>query len=469
MHARRWPAALILAAVPLWLSAPSPGAAPPPLALHAPPVPPMASGRRVLRSLASTGAHPAAVVSMLAREPSPVLVLLRTRVRVGREGSAPALLPGYLRVPGRPESADGRAAAPMVGTGRRPATASPAKSRPRTAATSPPPGAEAVPAPVSGSPAPTSSPPSANSSPFVLGYYTQYTPTSAASQASLAAHAAQVTAIAPLWYSARADGTLHALGYQHAGVRAWCAARGVAIYPLVINGNGNDAILVNAGLRQQVIQALVDRAQADGYAGFNIDFEGLSNSDETGLDVFAADLARALHAVGKKLIVAVGPRTSNQNAYHAYNYQSLGRSADYVVLMTYDDHDNTSAPGPIAPMPWVDAVTRYAVAEMPASKILLGLAVYGYNWSANGAYEVHDPEAAAEAAQAGVPIAWDSAAAEATFTYVANGVTHTVWYENGYSDAFKIQLANQDHLGGVAIWRLGDEDEDLWTALRRLR
>lgn len=306
-------------------------------------------------------------------------------------------------------------------------------------------------------------------SPMVLGYYTQYTVNSVASQTSLAAHANQITAIAPLWYSLRADASLHGMGYNRAAVRAWSAQHGVLVYPLVINGGGNDAILLNPTLRSQAISTLVSLAQRDGYPGFNIDFEMLNNQDELGLNAFVAQLSAAMHQIGKKVIVAVGPRTSNFNPYHVYDYQSLGQSADAIVLMTYDHHDNTSAAGPVAPIGWVNQVVQYAVTQMPARKILVGLAAYGYNWSSNGAYEVHDYQAVNQAKSFGVPIQWNAAAGEDTYSYTANGVSHTVWFENGYTDVQKIALVSQYHLGGVAIWRLGDEDAHLWTALTALR
>ncbi len=304
--------------------------------------------------------------------------------------------------------------------------------------------------------------------PWVLGYYTQYSSNSVASQSSLAANLHTITAIAPLWYTYRANGSLHRMGYHRAIVRAYAASHGIGVYPLVTNAGTNDTILTNASIRNQVVASLTQLAVRDNYPGFNIDFEGLNYWDRQGMSAFVMALAHSLHPLGKVVTVAVIPKTVTDPYGRAYDFRVLGQYADKVVLMTYDHHDIGSPAGPVAPMGWVTQAVDYALTRMPAQKIVLGLAVYGYNWGSNGTtVEVHDLQAVHLAAAHGVPIQWNPADGESTFTYTSAGVNHTVWFENGYSDAAKIALATANHLGGVAIWRLGDEDPHLWTVLQQ--
>ncbi len=298
------------------------------------------------------------------------------------------------------------------------------------------------------------------SSPMVLGYYVP----GQAAWADLVAHASQITAIAPLWYSFKPTGPLNDLGAS-AAVTSWAHARHIAVYPIVINGYGNDNMLQNAALMQQDVATLVSLAETAGYDGFNIDFESLNNPDETGLDTFVAELAAGLHQEGKKLIVSVGPRTSSANGYHVYNYESLGSSADYVDLMLYDAHDNTGAPGPVAPLAWSGSIVRYAEATMPASKILVGLASYGYDWASTGSVEINDNQALSLAHQYGSTWVGGSTQ-EPEVVYTVNGVTHTVWFEDSASEAYKAVWVAQDHLGGVALWDLGEENAGVWPMLQ---
>ncbi|MHB1954106.1 MAG: glycosyl hydrolase family 18 protein [Sulfobacillus sp.] len=320
--------------------------------------------------------------------------------------------------------------------------------------------------PASTNPSVSQSSPVIQNKPWVLGYYTQYSPDSVASQNSLRANLNAVTAIAPLWYSYRADGSLVTMGYHRAFVRTYAVAHGIGVYPLVTNAGGNDTILTNATIRGQVVQSLTQMAVRDQYPGYNIDFEQLNYWDRQAMSDFVVQLADALNPLGKVVTVAVIPKTFTDPYGRAYDYHVLGQYADKVVLMTYDYHCIGSAAGPIAPIGWVTDAVNYALSRMPANKIVLGLAAYGYDWGSDGTtVEVHDQEAVSLAEDQGVPIQWNGAYQEPWFTYTSGGVSHTVWFENGYSDAFKIALAQQDHLGGVAIWRLGDEDSHLWAAL----
>lgn len=295
---------------------------------------------------------------------------------------------------------------------------------------------------------------------MVLGYYVP----GPAAWSDLVAHASQITAIAPFWYSFTVAGRLNNLGAS-AAVTQFAHAHGMQVYPIVINGYGNHNMFQSATTIANDVAALAHLAWADNYDGFNVDFESLNNPDETGLDTFVAELAAALHQEGKKLIVSVGPRTSDQNSYHVYNYRSLGASADYVDLMLYDLHDNGGPSGPVAPMAWVDSIVQYAEATIPAPKILVGLAGYGYNWAADGSTELSDTAALALASQYGSTWVGGSVdESEVTYTD-ASGYQHTVWFEDSTSEAYKVLLVGEGGLGGVALWDLGEENSGVWPML----
>ena len=49
--------------------------------------------------------------------------------------------------------------------------------------------------------------------------------------------------------------------------------------------------------------------------------------------------------------------------------------------------------------------------------------------------------------------------------YDQRGYRHEVWFENRFSLALKLDLANRYDLAGIAVWRLGFEDYSFWQTV----
>ncbi len=298
--------------------------------------------------------------------------------------------------------------------------------------------------------------------PFVLGYYLP----GSGSAESFGAHYAEIDAIAPLWFGIHADGSVqHRSGGSLATIVDLAHSHGRKVFVLVTN-MAQDRILVNATLRQTAVRNLVSAVLANHLDGVNIDFESIDGSDAQGLVDFVSAVHRLLAPHGLLTTVAVGPRSSTQLAISdesdAYNYAALGRVADYVVLMTYDEHCPPGGAGPIAGLPWTKNVVNYAVSQMPPSKILLGIAAYGYDWSQPGTPTVTASQAISQIDAGGVQLGWSQTAEE---PYYTSG-SHDVWFEDSYSAAPKFRLVTNDHLGGIALWYLGAEDSQFWPTVQ---
>jgi spore germination protein len=134
--------------------------------------------------------------------------------------------------------------------------------------------------------------------------------------------------------------------------------------------------------------------------------------------------------------------------------------------LAYDEHFSVS--GPVASIGFVRRVLNYAVTVMPRPKIKLGMAVYGYDWEVSGGMprSLTYKEAIEAARQHNATIVYDEQAQEPTFTYTANGSRHIVWFENARSFSAKLDLVFEYDLGGIAVWRLGQEDPRIWIVIR---
>lgn len=62
----------------------------------------------------------------------------------------------------------------------------------------------------------------------------------------------------------------------------------------------------------------------------------------------------------------------------------LGKAADYIVMMGYDEHwAGSSIAGSVASLPWVRDGLLELMKEVPSHKIILGVPYYTREWVTN--------------------------------------------------------------------------------------
>ncbi|HEY3247334.1 MAG TPA: glycosyl hydrolase family 18 protein [bacterium] len=225
------------------------------------------------------------------------------------------------------------------------------------------------------------------------------------------------------------------------------------------------SVLTSSQARDRTIRDILGLLDKYGYDGVSLDFENVSPNDRHALTAFVIRLAAAVHGRGKDISIAVPAKirddlTNDWNG--AFDYAALASAVEAIIVMAYDEHWDTSEPGPIASEPWVDAVAQFAASETDPAKVLLGVAFYGYAWPTKGAAEgISMREAVDRAKRAGVTIQWDSTA-KVPF-YKLPGFT--VYFEDARSVSRKMGIAKARALGGVAFWRLGQENPGVWSVL----
>ncbi len=334
-------------------------------------------------------------------------------------------------------------------------------------------GQGSTPSPTSGSTpsqgSTATTPPPATANETVLGYWVQR----GSSPSDYAANARDITEIGPLWYSVRTDGSVKQWWPSVVpSVVAEVHRNGGKVIALINNMGGSGTVLASASTRLAAVNNLVAIAQANHLDGFNIDFEGITGYSAQGLVAFMSELHSRLAPLGLETTIAVGPRASTNipagSLSAAYDYGALAPYVDQMVIMTYDMHGIGTAAGPVSSAPWAAGIVRYALNQgVPAHKILLGIADYGYNWSSQGTTSISDSAALRLAASVGAQVTLDPTSGEDHFTYVSQGVRHQVWFEDARSLPSKIAIVSADHLGGVALWVLGGEDTGYFPTLQK--
>ncbi len=170
-----------------------------------------------------------------------------------------------------------------------------------------------------------------------------------------------------------------------------------------------------------------------------------------------------MNAEGYTVSVALAPKVSSQQQgllYEGKDYAGLGAAANSVLLMTYEWGYTYGPPMAVAPINHVRRVVEYAVSEIPAEKIDMGIPNYGYDWQLpfkageTRARTIGNVEAVQQAIEVGAEIRFDETAQSPYYTYLADGQLHEVWFEDARSMKAKFDLIKEFNLRGAGYWQI---------------
>lgn len=225
-----------------------------------------------------------------------------------------------------------------------------------------------------------------------------------------------------------------------------------------------EALLGSVPRQETLLRQIKEILKEKGYGGLDVDFEYIRPELGAAYAAFVDRLRRELNSLGCSVLVALAPKTfAGQRGllYEAHDYAALGRAANGVLLMTYEWGYTAGPPMAVAPLDKVRQVVDYALTEIPAEKLFLGVPVYGYDWplpfreGVTRGESVSPQEALALARRHGAEIRYDETAQAPWFRYTAaGGREHEVWFEDARSSYAKFRLAAEKGLQGVGLWNL---------------
>ncbi|MGG3891237.1 glycosyl hydrolase family 18 protein [Metabacillus fastidiosus] len=221
-------------------------------------------------------------------------------------------------------------------------------------------------------------------------------------------------------------------------------------------------VLSSPEIRERLINNIYNLVKTKNYAGVNIDFERIRESERDLYSGFLRSLSERLRPERYYTSVAVPAKTSDDIPWlKGYDYGGIGAAVDFVFIMAYDWHEASSPPGPVAPIGEVRQTIEYALNHMRGNKIILGVPRYGYDWTmSDGAVEsaraVSVSRAVETAMKYQVPIQYSTEYQQPFFQYRdETGKRHIVWYEDARARAQKFQVVVDYRLRGVGAWQLG--------------
>ncbi len=295
-----------------------------------------------------------------------------------------------------------------------------------------------------------------------------YVPWDDASRASLALHIRELDWLVPGLISVTgADHHLTVFPDHQLDRLLASTPRPPAIVPMVQNvlngkwdGAGMAALMHDPKASAALLNRLEPQLAARGAIGVMFDFEELPASAQGDYLKFLAQ-AKQRYAAHRWLITLAVPVDNEE-----WNLGAYAKVADRLVLMDYDEHTTDAEAGPIASQQWFVDHLKAALAVVPRNKAIVGVGSYSYDWTGNGRGDtgsVEDSWLAAHDSEA--VIQFDKASGNPTFSYEENGDTHTVWFLDAVSAWNQLRASALEGVAGVALWRLGTEDPDVWKVL----
>ena len=300
-----------------------------------------------------------------------------------------------------------------------------------------------------------------------------------------------LTTIAPTWFSiADTEGNMTSLGsadyvsYAHrSGLEVWAVLRdfhgGINSYDETYE------VLSYTSRRTRLIDQVIAAAQELGVDGINLDFELISTQCGEHYVQFVRELSVRCRQNG--LVFSVDnyvPQPYNEH----YDLEEQGTVADYVIIMGYDEHtDSSYEAGSVASLGYVEQGIADALEKVPETKLIAGIPFYTRLWFETPKTEEElAAEAGTEAASypnkissealgmdeaqealtnAGVQAQWDDNTRQNYAEWEADGGTYKIWLEDNQSLEEKLKVISDNDLAGVAEWRLGWENASVWDLI----
>jgi peptidoglycan-N-acetylglucosamine deacetylase len=244
------------------------------------------------------------------------------------------------------------------------------------------------------------------------------------------------------------------------------SARGVSRFAIVTSWHGQHfhpatirRLAANATLLELAASTIAQYAAAQRYGGLVLDFEGLERGDVESLVRVSRAIATAARQRGVKHVVMAVPASDTA----AYPARRLLEAADLVLVMLYDQHWSTSAPGAISDPAWARQALALRVAEVGADHLVAGFPTYGYRWIRGQPTELLSyADARRIAASTGASLSRD----RETSTLTASRPNEwELWVTDATLLQSLLREASRAGLKRASLWRLGQEDSTFWTMI----
>lgn len=245
----------------------------------------------------------------------------------------------------------------------------------------------------------------------------------------------------------------------------------------------NKTFLSNTAAQGKLINNLVQLVAQQNIDGISVDFEEVPAAHRTDYTAFIKALATALHQQNKDLQVSIAIPALDPT--EIFDVGALASYVDYFIVMAYDYYWRGSAvAGPNSPLisntPWprnmniTYAIAKFIARQAPPGKILLGIPYYGTLWKTKSLTYPSSQSSYKSLTYYQVKqllgnnaASFDKESLTEYYTFSKDNEDYQLWFDGPQSLSEKYQFVIRNHLGGIAIWCLGydQNNKELWKTL----
>lgn len=235
-------------------------------------------------------------------------------------------------------------------------------------------------------------------------------------------------------------------------------------------------LLTDEALQDKVLDEAISIMDEKGYLGLDFDFEYLGAENRERYNQFLRKAAAKLKEKGYFISSALAPKLTEDQVgllYEGHDYKAHGEIVDFIFFMTYEWGWSGGPPMAVSPINQVRKVMEYAISVVPKNKIMMGIPLYGYDWTlpyvkgGKWAKSISPQQAIELAAKYGASIQYDPVSQSPHFNYIdEQGKEHEVWFEDARSIQAKFNLVKELGIRGFFYWVLGVDFPQNWLLIQ---
>ncbi len=281
-----------------------------------------------------------------------------------------------------------------------------------------------------------------------------------------------VNVISPSFFELKSDGSLAVnVGTSGENYIKWAKEKGLEIWPVLSNSmlNNLDAvsnILKTFESRANLIDNIISELVKIEVDGIHVDFENMYKEDKNNYSRFIIELAPRLREIGMHLSVLLTAPDGSDTWSLCYDRNLIGKVADYVVFMGYDENTASSkTAGTVSGANWVELNIKKFLGQegIEKNKIILAMPFYTRLWQEKDGVltsrvvnmkDIEIPEYAKRT--------WDDNLKQTYIEYTIDDSIYKMWIEDEKSISEKLDLVNKYELAGAGFWEKDREKDIIW-------